>query len=61
MTSQPASADFRLCNNTSNRVGVAVGYKNLGYSEGFDDSSEAWVRVSIDKEGPVADVKSAAV
>src|SRR6202165_3269045 len=42
-------------------VGVAVGYKNLGYSEGFDDSSEAWVRVSIDKEGPVADVKSAAV
>jgi CO/xanthine dehydrogenase Mo-binding subunit len=42
-------------------VGVAVGYKNLGYSEGFDDSSEAWVRVSIDKEGPVAEVKSAAV
>ena len=42
-------------------VGVAVGYKNLGYSEGFDDSSEAWVRVSIDREGPVADVKSAAV
>src|SRR5207302_11481220 len=25
-------------------VGVAVGYKNLAYSEGFDDSSEAWVR-----------------
>jgi uncharacterized membrane protein len=24
----PASADFRLCNNTSNRVGVAVGYKD---------------------------------
>jgi CO/xanthine dehydrogenase Mo-binding subunit len=42
-------------------VGVAVGYKNLGYSEGFDDSSEAWVRVSLDKEGPVAEVKSAAV
>ncbi|HVS05998.1 MAG TPA: molybdopterin cofactor-binding domain-containing protein [Candidatus Dormibacteraeota bacterium] len=42
-------------------VGVAVGYKNLGYSEGFDDSSEAWVRVSIDKEGPIAEVKSAAV
>jgi CO/xanthine dehydrogenase Mo-binding subunit len=42
-------------------VGVAVGYKNLGYSEGFDDSSEAWVRVSLDKDGPVAEVKSAAV
>jgi CO/xanthine dehydrogenase Mo-binding subunit len=42
-------------------VGVAVGYKNLGYSEGFDDSSEAWVRVSVDKEGPFAEVKSAAV
>ena len=42
-------------------VGVAVGYKNLGYSEGFDDSSEAWVRVSVDKEGPLAEVKTAAV
>ncbi|HKV30099.1 MAG TPA: molybdopterin cofactor-binding domain-containing protein [Candidatus Dormibacteraeota bacterium] len=42
-------------------VGVAVGYKNLGYSEGFDDSSQAWVRVSVDKEGPFAEVKSAAV
>jgi CO/xanthine dehydrogenase Mo-binding subunit len=42
-------------------VGVAVGYKNLGYSEGFDDSSEAWVRVSVDTEGPLAEVKTAAV
>src|SRR2546421_88799 len=42
-------------------VGVAVGYKNLGYSEGFDDSSEAWVRVSVDREGPMAEVKTAAV
>ncbi len=42
-------------------VGVAVGYKNLGYSEGFDDSSEAWVRVSVDREGPLVDVKTAAV
>ena len=42
-------------------VGVAVGYKNLGYSEGFDDSSEAWVRVSVDKEGPLVEVKTAAV
>jgi CO/xanthine dehydrogenase Mo-binding subunit len=42
-------------------VGVAVGYKNLGYSEAFDDSSEAWVRVSVDAEGPLAEVKTAAV
>ena len=42
-------------------VGVAAGYKNLGYSEGFDDSSEAWVRVSVDRQGPMAEVKSAAV
>ena len=42
-------------------VGVAVGYKNLGYSEGFDDSSQAWVRVSVDGEGPIAEVKTAAV
>jgi uncharacterized membrane protein len=25
---RPAAADFRLCNNTSSRVGVAVGYKD---------------------------------
>src|SRR5689334_2161968 len=24
----PAAADFRLCNNTSSRVGIAVGYKD---------------------------------
>jgi uncharacterized membrane protein len=24
---EPAAADFRLCNNTSSRVGIAVGYK----------------------------------
>ncbi len=42
-------------------VGVAVGYKNLGYSEGFDDSSEAWVRVSVDNDGPLVEVKTAAV
>jgi CO/xanthine dehydrogenase Mo-binding subunit len=44
-------------------VGVAVGYKNLAYSEGFDDSSEAWVRVWPDRdgEGPLAEVRTAAV
>ena len=42
-------------------LGVAVGYKNLAYSEGFDDSSAAWVRVSVDAQGPLAEVKTAAV
>jgi len=26
----PAAADFRLCNNTASRVGIAVGYKDSG-------------------------------
>ncbi|HYM51184.1 MAG TPA: molybdopterin cofactor-binding domain-containing protein [Candidatus Limnocylindrales bacterium] len=42
-------------------VGFAVGYKNLAYSEGFDDSSEAWVRLSRDADGAIAEVKTAAV
>ena len=42
-------------------VGFAAGYKNLAYSEGFDDSSEAWVRLSVDRDGPLAEVKTAAV
>ena len=27
-SARPAAADFRLCNNTSSRVGVAIGYKD---------------------------------
>jgi uncharacterized membrane protein len=27
-TAKPAAADFRLCNNTSSRVGIAIGYKD---------------------------------
>jgi uncharacterized membrane protein len=34
---EPAAADFRLCNNTSNRVGVSVGYKE---NEGW--TTEGW-------------------
>jgi uncharacterized membrane protein len=34
---QPAKADFRLCNNTSNRVGIAIGYKE---NEGW--TTEGW-------------------
>ena len=33
----PAAADFRLCNNTSSRVGVAVGYKD---ADGW--ATEGW-------------------
>ena len=33
----PAAADFRLCNNTSSRVGIAIGYKD---SDGW--TTEGW-------------------
>src|SRR5579884_2391429 len=36
-SAQPAAADFRLCNNTSSRVGVAIGYKD---AEGW--TTEGW-------------------
>jgi uncharacterized membrane protein len=36
-TVSPAAADFRLCNNTSSRVGVAVGYKD---ADGW--TTEGW-------------------
>src|SRR6266516_5948927 len=41
-------------------VGYAVGYKNIGYSEGFDDSAEARVTLRRDADGPVAEVHTAA-
>jgi xanthine dehydrogenase D subunit len=41
-------------------VGVAVGYKNLAYSEGFDDSSEARVTLRTVAGGPIVDVRCAA-
>jgi uncharacterized membrane protein len=37
MAVAPAHADFRLCNNTSNRVGIAVGYKE---NDGW--TTEGW-------------------
>jgi len=37
----PAAADFRLCNNTGSRVGIAVGYKD---SEGW--TTEGWWNLS---------------
>ena len=36
-TCAPAAADFRLCNNTGSRVGVAVGYKD---NDGW--TTEGW-------------------
>ena len=36
-STSPAAADFRLCNNTASRVGVAVGYKD---ADGW--TTEGW-------------------
>ena len=41
LTAPPARADFRLCNNTGSRVGVAIGYKD---NEGW--TTEGWWNVS---------------
>jgi CO/xanthine dehydrogenase Mo-binding subunit len=42
-------------------VGYAVGFKNIGYSEGFDDYSTARVRLSLAADDePLAEVHSAA-
>lgn len=37
----PAAADFRLCNNTGSRVGIAIGYKD---SDGW--TTEGWWNLS---------------
>jgi len=42
-------------------VGFAVGYKNIAYSEGFDDAAEATVTVRPTADGPVASIRTAAV
>src|SRR5665647_3095609 len=41
LSTSPAAADFRLCNNTSSRVGIALGYKD---AEGW--TTEGWWNVS---------------
>jgi uncharacterized membrane protein len=41
MIPYPAAADFRLCNNTSSRVGISVGYKE---NEGW--ATEGWWNLS---------------
>ena len=40
LSSAPAKADFRLCNNTGSRVGIALGYKD---AEGW--TTEGWWNV----------------
>jgi len=40
----PAAADFRLCNNTGSRVGIAIGYKD---NEGW--TTEGWWNLSARK------------
>lgn len=41
-------------------IGFAVGYKNIAYSMGFDDATEARVRLFRASRGPVAEVHTAA-
>ena len=41
-------------------IGFAVGYKNLSFSEGFDDSAAARVVLRADTGAPVVEVRSAA-
>lgn len=41
LCSAPAAADFRLCNNTPSRVGIALGYKDV---DGW--TTEGWWNVS---------------
>jgi xanthine dehydrogenase D subunit len=42
-------------------VGFALGFKNIGYSEGFDDFHQARVTLVRGVDGPVAEVHTAAV
>jgi OHCU decarboxylase len=42
-------------------VGYGVGFKNVGFSEGFDDYSTARVRLSLDAGEPLVEVHTAAV
>ena len=42
-------------------VGFAVGYKNVAYSEGFDDFHQARVALSAGPDGPLAEIHSAGV
>jgi CO/xanthine dehydrogenase Mo-binding subunit len=45
---------------TRRGVGFAVGFKNVAFAEGFDDYCTARVRLSVDSEGPLVEIHSAA-
>ena len=40
-SARPAAADFRVCNNTGGRIGIAMGYK-----EGEGWTTEGWWNIS---------------
>ena len=42
-------------------VGFALGYKNVAYSEGFDDSADASVTLRSGRDGREAEIRTAAV
>ena len=42
-------------------IGYAVGFKNTAFSEGFDDSAAATVTLRLERDGPVAEIHTAAV
>ena len=42
-------------------VGIAVGFKNVAFSEGFDDAATARVTLSLDQGDPMAEIHTAAV
>jgi CO/xanthine dehydrogenase Mo-binding subunit len=42
-------------------IGFAAGFKNIAYSEGFDDAAEATVTLGEGPHGPVAGIHTAAV
>jgi len=44
----PASAPHKL-----RGLGIACGYKNVGYSFGYDDTSTAWVQLRLDEQGQI--------
>ena len=56
-----APANTTTAQNVVRGVGYAVGFKNVGFSEGFDDYSTARVRLELDADGePIAEVHTAA-
>jgi CO/xanthine dehydrogenase Mo-binding subunit len=53
--------DEPLVDGWTRGVGFAVGFKNVAYSEGFDDSAEVTVTLRRTPEGVGAEVRTAAV